>query len=173
MEHSTDYRNGRLVRDPFGGYRRTAPVKGGRSPSFSDAVGALDGFRETSTIPGGGLGSALLPKPRRCQLWSPTGNWLRLLLRYSSSWCPRSRRVWARGCRIRDRCGRSPGAAGSGARRAAIAAPRSLKRERRGPRAGPAESGARHALFVPRGKACSATVLPRIPPTLLRRSLRH
>jgi hypothetical protein len=42
---------------------RTEPVQCGRSPSRSDAVGALDGLRETPTISDGGVGSALLPIP--------------------------------------------------------------------------------------------------------------
>jgi hypothetical protein len=45
---------------------RTGSVKSRRIRSRSDAVGAL-GFRETSTISGGGSGSGLLPEPRRCR----------------------------------------------------------------------------------------------------------
>src|ERR1700760_152111 len=49
--------------------RRTGPVQSRRSRSRSDAAGALDWFRETSTILGRGLGSAVLPEPGRCHLW--------------------------------------------------------------------------------------------------------
>ena len=48
--------------------RRTGSVRRRRSRSRRDAVGALDRFRETSTIAAGGSGSALLPEPRRCHL---------------------------------------------------------------------------------------------------------
>ena len=52
---------------------RTGSVKCGRSPSRRDAVGALDRFRETSTIQGRGSGSAFLTEPlrRRAFRFSP------------------------------------------------------------------------------------------------------
>jgi hypothetical protein len=55
------------------GFCRAGSVKRRRSRSRRDAVGALDRFRETPIIPGGGLGSALLPKPGRRHLGSPHG----------------------------------------------------------------------------------------------------
>jgi hypothetical protein len=47
---------------------RTGSVKWRRSRSRRDAVGALDGFRETPIIPGGGSGSAVLTEPHRRRL---------------------------------------------------------------------------------------------------------
>ena len=57
--------------------RRTGSVKWRRSRSRRDAVGALDRFRETSTIPGGGSGSVLLPEPRALVFTGPQGAQLR------------------------------------------------------------------------------------------------
>jgi hypothetical protein len=60
-----------LARSELGS--RTGSVRRRRSRSRRDAVGALR-FRETSTIPGGGSGSGLLPEPRRCRGLSFAGS---------------------------------------------------------------------------------------------------
>jgi hypothetical protein len=127
--------NSTLARSTARTARRTGPVKGRRSRSRSDAEGALDWFRETSTILGWRWGSALLPHLHRCHLGSLGGSRPTPSLRFPASWWsswsarrPATRAVDA------GRCRRAPRATASGARRGRrFAAPRSKQRERSGP----------------------------------------
>jgi hypothetical protein len=113
---------------------RTGSVRRRRSRSRRDAVGALDRFRETSTIAAGGSGSALLPGPRRCHLLNLARLLVLVALLLVDScgllffgavpWAARVRR-WAR-CGVvvaGTTCGQVPGL--TAARRAAVTRSRS------------------------------------------------
>jgi hypothetical protein len=125
--------------------RRTGPVQSRRSRSRSDAAGALDWSRETSTISGWGWGSALLPHPHRSSLGSLGADRPTPSLRLPASWWPSwSARRPVTPLPDAGRCGRAPRATASGTRRGRrFAAPRSKRRERPGPAPPPASGGAR------------------------------
>jgi hypothetical protein len=113
---------------------RTGPVESRRSRSRSDAAGALDWNRETSTILGRGLGNAVLPKPGRCRLRSPgadRGNFAAVTGGLVAGFVGAAAGDAGQGA---GRCRRSPRATASGTRRGRrFAAPRSKRRERCGP----------------------------------------